>query len=197
MMEDTNRTCPKTGRPIPSPSPRTRELRPLTILGFVSLAWFLIRVVPKPTRATYPCQRAAAPLAAGFLAWLAGLAAPAVLFRKARALSVASRSGSAWLLAAAAAVAGGAWSLQSFPALLRAHPATEQPYVLFDGPLAPVGIGRGIVPGRVVWVHDPKAVRWELTGSWWEDAYNDQAAINGMLSHSLQWLTNQTTDAKA
>ncbi|HXB56785.1 MAG TPA: DUF362 domain-containing protein [Vicinamibacteria bacterium] len=197
MMEDANRTCPKTGRPIPSPSPRTRDLRPLTILGFASLAWFLIRVVPKPTRATYPCQRAAAPLAAGFLAWLASLAAPAVLFRKARALSVAGRSRSAWLLAAAAAVAGGAWSLTSFPALLRAHAATEPPYVLFDGPLEPVGIGRGIVPGRVVWVHDPKAVHWELTGSWWEDAYNDQAAIDGMLSHSLQWLTNQKTDAKA
>src|SRR5260370_23119587 len=106
MMEDTNRTCPKTGRPIPSPSPRTRELRPLTILGFVSLAWFLIRVVPKPTRATYPCQRAAAPLAAGFLAWLAGLTAPAVLFRRAPALSVARPTRSARVPLAAGAVRG-------------------------------------------------------------------------------------------
>jgi hypothetical protein len=29
--------------------------------GLLALAWFLIRVLPKPSRATYPCQRAAFP----------------------------------------------------------------------------------------------------------------------------------------
>jgi len=32
------------------------------IAGLLSLIWFLIRVLPKPSRATYPCQRVAAPL---------------------------------------------------------------------------------------------------------------------------------------
>jgi hypothetical protein len=68
---------------------------------------------------------------------------------------------------------------------------------MLDGPLAPVGTGRGISPGRVVWVRDPKAVSWNLTGSWWDDAYNNQAAIDGMVSRSIQWLSNQKSDAQA
>ncbi len=31
--------------------------------GLLALIWFLIRVIPKPSRATYPCQRVAFPLA--------------------------------------------------------------------------------------------------------------------------------------
>jgi len=29
----------------------------LPVVGLFSLIWFLIRVIPKPSRATYPCQR--------------------------------------------------------------------------------------------------------------------------------------------
>jgi len=54
------------------------------IAGLVSLIWFLVRVIPKPSRATYPCQRLAFPLASGFVAWLVGLGASAVAFRKAK-----------------------------------------------------------------------------------------------------------------
>jgi hypothetical protein len=31
------------------------------LLGIVSTIWFIIRVVPKPSRASYPCMQAAAP----------------------------------------------------------------------------------------------------------------------------------------
>src|SRR3974390_2446066 len=37
------------------------------ILGLFSLVWFLLRVIPKPSRAAYPCQRVAMPLASGFV----------------------------------------------------------------------------------------------------------------------------------
>ncbi len=40
------------------------------LAGFVALVWFLIRVVPKPSRAAYPCQRAAFPLASAFVLWV-------------------------------------------------------------------------------------------------------------------------------
>lgn len=43
------------------------------IAGALSLLWFLIRVLPKPIRATYPCQRAAFPMAAAFVVWLLAL----------------------------------------------------------------------------------------------------------------------------
>jgi uncharacterized protein (DUF362 family) len=190
------KTCPKTGRPIPD-SPGPRRFRAMHMMGLASLTWFLVRVLPKPSRATYPCQQAAAPVAAGFLVWLVGLAAPAALLQKARILSRAGRSRAAWALGFVALAAGVTWSLTDSASPSSAQPAGGQPYVMLDGPLAPVGKARGISPGRVVWVHDPKAVRWEMTGSWWEDAYNDQAAIDGMLSRSVQWLTNEKSDAKA
>lgn len=41
----------------------TRWMFPIT--GLLSLVWFVFRVAPKPSRAAYPCQRAAAPLAGG------------------------------------------------------------------------------------------------------------------------------------
>ena len=49
----------------------------LPVAGLASLIWFLVRVIPKPSRALYPCQRVAFPLASGFVAWLLALAASA------------------------------------------------------------------------------------------------------------------------
>ena len=50
------------------------------ILGFFALCWFLIRVIPKPGRATYPCQRAAFPIASAFVIWLTGIFTSALFF---------------------------------------------------------------------------------------------------------------------
>jgi len=36
------------------------------IIGIGSTVWFLMRVIPKPTRAGYPCMKAAAPIMSGF-----------------------------------------------------------------------------------------------------------------------------------
>lgn len=58
----------------------------LPLLGLFSLLWFLIRVIPKPSRATYPCQRAAFPIATGFIIWISGIVSSAILFKKARFL---------------------------------------------------------------------------------------------------------------
>ena len=63
--------CPHAARAGMHKSP---SLKRLTVFaGLVSLIWFLVRVIPKPSRASYPCQRAAAPLASGFVIWLVGL----------------------------------------------------------------------------------------------------------------------------
>ncbi len=51
------------------------------LLGLGSLLWFLIRVIPKPSRAAYPCQRAAFPFASGFLLWCAGTIGCASVFK--------------------------------------------------------------------------------------------------------------------
>jgi hypothetical protein len=66
---------------------------------------------------------------------------------------------------------------------------------LFE-PLSPLGVPRGVVPGRVTWAHDPAAVTWDGTGSWWTDAHNDQSVIDRMVSRSIRGLTNQKSDAQ-
>jgi uncharacterized membrane protein YhaH (DUF805 family) len=43
------------------------------LIGLAAFVWFLIRVLPKPSRAAYPCQRLAFPLASSFVLWLMGL----------------------------------------------------------------------------------------------------------------------------
>jgi hypothetical protein len=67
---------------------------------------------------------------------------------------------------------------------------------LFE-PLSPSGVPRGVVPGRVTWAHDPSAVTWDGTGSWWTDAHNDQSTVDRMVSRSIRGLTNQKNDAHA
>ena len=59
--------------------------------GLLALLWFLLRVIPKPSRATYPCQRAAFPLASGFVIWLVGVTGSVAAFRRARRCLIQSR----------------------------------------------------------------------------------------------------------
>ena len=39
------------------------------LMSVMATIWFLIRVVPKPSRATYPCMQVVAPMMSGF-PWL-------------------------------------------------------------------------------------------------------------------------------
>ena len=158
------------------------------LAGFAALLWFVIRVLPKPSRAAYPCQRAAFPLAAGFVAWLAGAAGSFALLRGVER-AFARRARVAGSLCAAAAIAV-VWCLlgTNGPELVlgEAHAVN-----------APIGVGRGIHPGRVVWVHDPAAVKWEGQGRWWEGGHTDQAVVDRMLSRALRALTGESGDGAA
>ena len=58
----------------------------------------------------------------------------------------------------------------------------------------PIGVARGVFPGRVVWAHDPTATHWSghidsATDLWWTDANTDQARVDAMLSTLLRHLT--------
>lgn len=162
----------------------------LPIVGLLSLIWFLIRVIPKPSRATYPCQRMAMPLASGFVAWLIGLAGSVVAFRKVKGLLRQSRLAPAVACLAVMAVFGGI-ALMNAPQA--GAIAAQQPG------LAPIGQAKGIHPGRVVWVRDPEATDWEGPGDGhlWEDEHTDPAICERMMSDALRSLTGESTDAKA
>jgi len=64
------RTCPKSGRILDIRQETMFHKLLYPIIGLVALGWVIIRVLPKPSGAYYPCQQAAIPVAAGFLAWL-------------------------------------------------------------------------------------------------------------------------------
>jgi len=67
-----------------------------------------------------------------------------------------------------------------------------------DAPNTPIGSARGLHPGRVTWIRDPRAARWDgKTGCWWHKENIDEAALDAMISKSLKALTNAPTDAEA
>ena len=63
----------------------------LIFIGAISLIWFVIRVIPRPSRALYPCQRAAFPVASAFVIWLMGVLGSVTLFKRARRFFTDSR----------------------------------------------------------------------------------------------------------
>lgn len=163
------------------------------IAGAVSLLWFLVRVLPKPIRATYPCQRAAFPMAAAFVVWSLALWGTLMSGRKAVRSFLQGRYRVAAACAACALAAAAVCWLSPFSTV----PAA-QAFVPSEGTNNPMGVARGIYPGRVVWVRNPDATRWDgTTGHWWDDTATDQTAVDQMLSLSLRRLSGAATDAPA
>ncbi|RME91044.1 MAG: DUF362 domain-containing protein [Verrucomicrobia bacterium] len=163
------------------------------ILGFCSFLWFLIRVVPKPSRASYPCQRAAFPLAAGFVTWLTAVGVWVVARRQAAVRFAKRQPLRAWCLLLAAGTALGVVVMPFVATRLKA--ASIEPV---SHP--PLGKGIGVHPGRVVWVHDPSATDWEGPDSgrhWYEDQCTDPAAVARMMSAGIRALAGKPTEAEA
>jgi len=63
---------------------------------------------------------------------------------------------------------------------------------------SPIGVGKGIHPGRVVWAYQPKATLWDgQTGNWWDDASTDARLIDAMVSGTLRTLSGERSDKQA
>lgn len=158
--------------------------------GLAALVWFLVRVIPKPSRAAYPCQRAAAPLASGFVVWLAGLAGARWLRR-----SALTRG---WKAGAVGATLACALYLLWLPLGLTREAGAQEAFAPSEPANQPMGVGKGIHPGRVVWVYEPDATRWDgKTGNWWDDANTDPRLVSAMLSEALRALTGEKSDRRA
>jgi uncharacterized protein (DUF362 family) len=157
----------------------------LPFLGFGSLLWFLIRVIPKPGRAAYPCMRVAAPLASTFVVWLLGLGSSILFFKQARAYFHKAQYVTAMVCAVAAAFASGI--------IISSHHSSVYASIKAG---APIGEAKGINPGRVVWMHDSNSTPWKGLGNghWWEGGHTNQAIVDQMMSQSLRALTGKTND---
>jgi sugar lactone lactonase YvrE len=185
----THKICPKTGKIIEeSPKPRWYWwFTPFT--GLAALIWFLIRVIPKPSRATYPCQRVAFPIASSFIIWLMGLAGSTIAFRKAKNAIAKAR----YVVAAFAIIV-------SVGFILAAMSSTNSTPAIAHEPIVhnvPMGVGRGVNPGRVAWIHDADATSWNGGHPpYWYDCI-DQQVVNEMFSKGLRALTGKGDDASA
>ena len=189
---DARSCCPRSDQPL-RPRHRSHWVRwivPAT--GLAALIWFLIRVVPKPSRAAYPCQRTAMPLASGFVVWLLGLVGSVTVFKKARESLRESRLVWACVCLVVATLMG-VVSLAHLPERLA---RAGQPW----GPHEPLGQARGIHPGRVVWVHDPDATDWDGYTSpehWWQSHCTDLAVVEKMVSQAVRGVAGRSSDTAA
>ena len=161
------------------------------VTGVIAIVWFLLRVIPKPSRASYPCMRVAYPIASTFVLYILGLAASAFAMDRIKNYWISSRY---WAVAGFSIVALVAGFL-SFQA--------DQPPVFanssyLDTANAPIGVAKGIFPGRVVWDRNPDATNENCGNKTFGDAYylpknTNMAVVDGMVRASLLKLTGRTT----
>ncbi len=167
------------------------------LLGALSLIWFLIRVIPKPSRAAYPCMRVAVPIASGFVLYLGGLLASVFAFKKAK-----ERFGEKkYVLMTLFVLLGFMGSFM----MVGSHdrPASADYLHEVITPNEPMGTAHGIFPGRVVWAWNPDATNEACTNDrrkddgWFLPQNNNRDVIDQMLSDVLQSLTGKDNDKDA
>ncbi len=166
-----------------------------SLIGLGALIWFLIRVIPKPSRAAYPCQRAAFPLASAFVINLTGLVVSSFAFIRLKKYLGTGNNRTAVVSAIIIIFTSSLFFQSDKPYTYAGYKTSLQ------NPNDPMGAGKGIFPGRVVWVRDSTAVDQQLTNLsgdyWWMDSNADQAKVNSMVSAALKSISGKETDAEA
>lgn len=157
----------------------------LLLIGFLALCWFCLRVIPKPSRAGYPCQRAAFPLATTFVLWVLSLFA---LGGTSRLFMDAARTRRYFMAVGALSVA---IVLSFYTVGMPNLSLLAAPQVVSVTPNAPVGEAKGVNPGRVVWVHDPEATQWagdESGEEWWQPQHTSMPIVQAMFDRAIKEL---------
>lgn len=165
-------------------------------LGIGSTIWFLLRVIPKPSRAAYPCMRAAAPIMSSFIIYLLGLGGSVMLFK-----SAVSRLKQAKYFSAALALVAFLFVMVvvNFNSSTTSMGNTDATVAeLPDAPNTPMGVGQGIFPGRVVWEWNQAATNELCTNTKLSDSFvtpknNNQDTINKMASNAILNLSGKNS----
>lgn len=149
------------------------------LTGFGSTVWFLVRVIPKPSRAGYPCMRAAAPIMSAFVLYLLTLTISVLAFRKLRKTLFSHKYLQAFgflVIALSLIYLAGSGFNQDTKAMKL---TLSNEYT----PNAPVGVPKGLYPGRVVWVWDNEATDESCTNTsndyWFQNS--NQEVIDSMM----------------
>ncbi|MBN2610426.1 MAG: DUF362 domain-containing protein [Bacteroidales bacterium] len=191
LVKKQFKVCPHTGRIIGLEMTKRKALWLWIIIGLAAVIWVLVRVVPKPSRADYPCQKVARPIAAGFIAWIIGLAGSTLIMRRARSLFQNKQyMVGAICFAVAIVLYFVTLSDTRDVAASALDKLNTTAFVPTDAANTPVGIARGIHPGRVVWIYDSKLCdQGSTSGWWWEDERTDPEVARHMMTHALLNLT--------
>ncbi len=165
-------------------------------VGVLALIWYLVRVIPKPSRASYPCQKVAAPIAFGGLSYFLSLFGLVSAFRHARKFVRQNRH----VVAGICLVIG----LACAAIVIRQNEATAGAtentgtFTPVDGPNQPIGTARGIYPGRVAWSYNTNACNWDGVSSyWWSSQFNNQAQITKLMANVVCSVAGQPAVSNA
>lgn len=196
------KTCPRSGR-IVGVNKKNLVLKIFfPLFGLAALVWFLIRVVPKPSRIEYPCQQVAAPVALSFLAFMASVVSGATTWRKFRTLWGSRRFAMGMGVLLLGLLLTTSFYVMSVDNTVLGQVIRKQidndtdmgSFTPIDKPNTPMGTGRGIHPGRVAWAYDPLAAAWDGRHGLYSDADNNsQTRVEDMMEGVIRALTNQTT----
>ena len=175
-----------------------RTLLPV-IPGILALIWFLVRVIPKPQRANYPCMKVAYPLMSGLVIWLIGITGIStslkLFLKNIRRKKYLFASGSVLLLLV----------FSIYYLIRQSDPlfAAKGQKVPMHIPNAPMGVPQGIIPGRVVWSWDPDATNENCTNDISKnDGYflaknNNQDVIDKMLAGTILAISDKKDPKEA
>jgi hypothetical protein len=192
------KVCPKTGRirKITLPGGFYKLLFP--IIGLAAMVWIFIRVIPKPSRLSYPCVRTAMPIASGFIGYLAMLALSTIAFFRSKK---SIRYYPVFFLGSFFVCSISGFVLFENGFLYKEVVLTADASVNAN---EPIGIAQGMQgkEGRVVWVHNPNAVNQNcypdsLKHAWWMAENNNQSTIDSMVSAAIDSLTVKKSDSAA
>jgi len=191
-------TCSKTGKIIGLRKPEGFYKILFFVIGLISVIWFLVRVIPKPSRARYPCMKATMPIAYSFIAYMLSLAGSVVFFRRAVS-TFKARQFSFGIFIFLVAAFFGTWAMLNNNITARADMAATSVFSDTLGTNSPIGEAKGIFPGRVVWIHDPSSTRRDCVPDNYGDGYFldkncDQEVVNNMVSEALRLLTGTDAD---
>jgi hypothetical protein len=170
------------------------------IMGVASTVWFLIRVIPKPIRATYPCMTVAAPFMSGFIAYLLAVGGLVGLSRKLKGRLNVRYAATSILMVVVFLV----MAISPSDSKMAGLQTDELKMGPDDGPNQPMGEAKGIFPGRVVWVWNPDATNENFerndfaTYDWYFSEHNNNPEVIGkMFRDGIIKLTGEENAKKA
>jgi len=183
--------CPKTGRIIGFNSKSFYGKILFPIFGILAIVWFLFRVLPKPDRIAYPCQKVALSVGGIFLTYLSAIILSYPIFTRLKRIN----GSAAYLMVFLMVITGGSIALFSGTNNPETFNAILTPP---EGINNPMGVERGIFPGRVTWVQDFDATSWDgESGNWWDDSNTDQQVTDQITANAIMNIAGENHVKKA